>query len=197
MTADADPSARQILDCLPTPIFVVDQDLRILDHNTAAHALLAVPVDAARGQHGGHILNCLNAISHNEGCGQTPFCAKCGLRNALNSAVQGERTVNTRSTMRLVEHGLERTRVFRITVTPMPAEGEPRWILAMEDCTDLAELEQIFPLCPSCREPRDDAAFRTRAEQLLRKRWDQGASLPLCPDCNQRLHGHPTSAAAR
>jgi PAS domain-containing protein len=180
---------RHILDSMPTPIFVVDRDMKVLDHNVAAHELLAVPLDSAQGHRGGHILQCLNAVALPEGCGQTPFCPKCGLRNALNSAVRGERRVHTRATLKLVHHGEEEERTFHITVAPFEHDGESRWLLVMEDRTEQVELENLFPLCSSCHEPRSDEALRKRAEVYLRKQWAGNPTACLCANCRARLLG--------
>lgn len=181
---------RQIFEVLPMPIFVVDSDLKVLDHNSAAHELLAVPVESGRGLLGGHILHCLNAIAHNEGCGQTPYCAKCGLRNSLAAAVKGMRTVHTTATMRLVRGGVERQCFFRITVAPLPGADETCWLIAMDDRTEQAELEELFPICSSCGEPRADEKFRAKAEAYLRHHRDNDYSEILCAGCRERLLGY-------
>ena len=181
--------ARQILDLMPTPVLVVDRDLRVLDHNRAAHELLAVPVESARGLRSGHILHCLNAIAHQEGCGQTPFCARCGLRNALNAASRVERTVHTRTAMRLVHAGTEEEHIFRLTVAPFEQEGEARWLLILEDQTELKELEDLFPFCSSCGQARTDEALRKKAAAYLRKHRPHDTATLLCADCHLRLYG--------
>ena len=180
---------RQILDVMPTPIFVVDRDLRIVDHNKAAHELLAIPIEEASDHHSGHILNCLNAVQRSEGCGRTPFCARCGLRNALNAAARGERSVHTRATLRLVEDGRDRDRVFRITVAPFEQAGEERWLLILDDRTEQQELEQLFPVCSSCLELRMDESLRKRAEDYLARHWDGDPTACLCESCQARLLG--------
>ena len=181
---------RQLLDGMPMPIFVVDRDLKVLDHNRAARELLAVPVESARDLRGGHILHCLNAIKRHEGCGQTPFCATCGLRNALEAAARSDRTVHTRATMRLVHGGAEEEHIFRITVAPLAHGGESRWLLIMDDRTEQAELEQLFPVCSSCGETRDSEQLRNKAAAYLRKHPEADPVLTLCPACRERLHGH-------
>ena len=180
---------RHILDVMPTPIFLVDRDLKILEHNAAARDLLAVPAEETSVQWGGHVLQCLNAVHRHEGCGRTPYCAKCGLRNALKSATRSERVVHPRATLRLVENGRERDRVFRITVAPFEHAGEGRWLLIMDDRTDQAELESLFPLCSSCLEPRTNLTLRKRAEDYLVRHWDGDPAACLCEDCRGRLLG--------
>lgn len=180
---------RRILDLIPTPIFVIDSDLQILEHNEAARELLAVPIESSDDPHSGHVLHCLNAVHRAEGCGRTPFCSRCGLRNALNASARGERNVHTRTVLRLVENGRERERVFRLTVAPFADAGAERWLLILDDRTEQAELERLFPLCSSCLQPRTDPALRKQAEDYLQRHWDGDPTSCLCYDCHERLIG--------
>lgn len=185
LTADA---LQTLLNVMPLPILVVDDDLRVLDHNEAARGLLSGPLEIVRGQRGGRVLNCLNAASCTAQCGHTPACPKCGLRNALNSAVRAERLVRARATLRVLRRGVMMDRHFQVTVTPFPAEGESRWLVILEDRDDLVELERLLPICPSCREPRSDEAVRALAEAYLRKHWDGDFTACMCEDCLARLY---------
>jgi PAS domain-containing protein len=187
---------RSMLDAMPQPILLVDQDLRVLDFNPAARDLMAVPSDLACGQRGGHVLYCLNAISRHEGCGQTPYCAKCGLRNCLQAAVRGERAVHSRTTLRLVRHGVEEDRVFRVTVAPIVLGQDAQWLIVLDDRTEQATLEKLFPLCASCRQSRTDADLLDQAADYLRRHWDIDPSTCLCANCRERLQTQPAGSPA-
>ncbi len=180
---------QQILNALPTPVFLVDADMFVLEYNHAANDLLIAPARSQPGQRGGHVLSCLNAAKHVDGCGRTPFCAKCGLRNSLNAARKGERQIHTWATLRLVRDGQSHDRVFRITVTPFNFNGEDTWLLVMDDRTEQAALEKVFPLCTSCRGFRQDEALRREAEEYLARNWNRDPTTCLCDDCRQRVLG--------
>lgn len=180
---------RHVLDAMPTPIFLVDDDLFVLDYNAAAQQLLIAPARTTPGQRGGHVLSCLNAVNRTEGCGRTPHCNKCGLRKALNAARNGDRQVHTRTTLRLVRDGEPQDRVFRISVAAMPTHTEARWLLVMDDHTDQVALERLFPLCSSCRDLRRDDGLKQQAEDYLARHWEGDPEACLCPDCRARLLG--------
>lgn len=179
---------KEILNALPTPVFLVDADMFVLEYNQAAHDLLIAPARSTPGQRGGHVLSCLNAVNRPEGCGRTQHCGKCGLRGALNDARAGARRVQTRATLRLVRDGQPQDRLFIITISPFSGT-EGRWLLVMDDRTEQAELEKIFPLCSSCREVRTDNVHRQNAETYLTRHWDGDPAACLCPGCRQRLLG--------
>lgn len=180
---------RRLLDILPTPVLVVDDDLQVVDHNAAARALLAVPSEPGTLPRGGHILQCVNAVRHPGGCGRTAHCPQCGLRGALNAAVQGQRQVHGRAALRVVRLGREEERTFNVTVTPFAVDGGTRWLVALEDRTALTALEKLFPICPSCRGLRDEPALYAEAEAYLRQYWDADPSAGLCAECKARLVG--------
>ena len=76
-------NARRFLDMLDTPVFLVDDDVRILAANTCALAIANNPIEQVQGKLGGKILECINAFLP-EGCGKTPFCPDCPIRKSVN-----------------------------------------------------------------------------------------------------------------
>jgi len=177
-----------LLNAMPLPILVVDDDLQVLGHNDAARSLLGEPAEIVRGQRGGRVLKCINVAATTALCGHTPACPRCSLRNALNSAVRAERLVRSRATLRTLRRGVMVERHFQVTVTPFPAAGESRWLVILEDRNDLVELERLLPLCPSCKSPRTDEPTRALAEAYLRKHWDGDFTACMCEDCLARLY---------
>jgi nitrogen-specific signal transduction histidine kinase len=65
---------RALFDVMPLPVFVVDGDVNILECNAAATRLL---VEGRRTKKPG-------------GCGCSPACSCCGLREAVNEASRGQ-----------------------------------------------------------------------------------------------------------
>lgn len=196
MPLDRAPSLRSILNALPLPIFVLDEDFRVLAFNAAAEPFLTASPQAARGQRAGHALQCVNVTGRNATCGSTPACARCGLRNAMNSSMRAERVVHRRVTMKLVRRGLEIAQDFQVSVVPMTDGPAGRWLLVLQDRTPLVELEKLLPICPSCRSPRADAATRALAEAYLRRHWDDDFHACLCEDCLARLYQEHRPATA-
>lgn len=189
-TSDALPSeaVQSVLDAMPLPILIVDNDLHVLGHNAAAKGLLGAEVDAVRGQRGGRLLNCINVASSAARCGHTPACPRCQLRGALNAAISGERLVRSRASLRLLRRGQLVERHFQVTVSPFPAAGESRWLVIFEDRNDLLDLERLLPICPSCKRSRDDDATRALAEAYLQRHWDSDFTACMCEDCLARLY---------
>lgn len=184
---------RAVLDAMPVPIFVVDEGFQVLDHNAAARPLLAVAPDAL-GQRGGHVLHCINAASTDRGCGHSPYCAGCGLRAAFTSAVRTERVVHARATMRLVRRGVPRDQDFQVSVIPFEQDRQPRWLIVLQDRTQIAELERLLPVCPGCYEPRASEDLSEAARAYLAKHWENDFSGCWCDDCRTRFGARAAGA---
>jgi hypothetical protein len=86
---------RKFLDMLDTPVFLVDNDVRVLAANTRALAAAQKPVEQVRGSLGGKVLECMNA-SLPEGCGKTPFCPDCPIRASVSETYTTGRELTRR-----------------------------------------------------------------------------------------------------
>ena len=80
---------------LESPVFLVDDDVRILAANTFALAIVNNPLEQIQGKLGGKILDCLNAFLP-EGCGKTPFCPDCPIRMSVNETYATGQAVTRR-----------------------------------------------------------------------------------------------------
>lgn len=174
--------ARQILDAMPTAIFVTDGNMVIHEANAAAQQLLGeAPLLLKRLC--GEVLHCLHESKSEEGCGTTDHCKTCALRNSVVAASAGNRTVRQRHDMLLVRDGKETKVCFHITATPLPTEDGPRFLLVLEDVTELVELRQIIPICAHCKKIRSEPEYWEAVDAYFRKRHHFVFSHGLCPDC--------------
>jgi len=74
---------RRFLDLLDAPVFLVDDDVTILAANTPALVFLDGSRHQVTGRLCGTALECSNACLP-EGCGKTPYCPDCTIRNTVN-----------------------------------------------------------------------------------------------------------------
>lgn len=91
-----------VINAMPVPVFVVDEDVSILSCNTAAANLAADKVDNILRKRSGEVLGCINSTRTAMGCGHADECRFCIIRNAVNEAFLGEQTVRKRTKMMLV-----------------------------------------------------------------------------------------------
>jgi PAS domain-containing protein len=136
-----------VFEAIPSPVFVVDRDLCIIDFNAAAAKLPDPVVFTAFRPRAGDELRCIN--SEAGGCGSSPACRECGIRNSMREAISGGYVCRRAVRMHLRRDGANVEEVdFLITAAPFRDGSEPLALLILED------LEEIIRL-------RDRALFRT------------------------------------
>ncbi len=88
-----------LIDSLPAPIFVVDNNMRVKAANREGCALLKKGSEAVLEQLGGVVFECAHAQLP-EGCGRTVHCSGCAIRRSVYHTWEtGERLVNVPATL--------------------------------------------------------------------------------------------------
>lgn len=129
---------RAIFDTIPQPTFIVDADMRILDFNTAAEAMLGLEPAVALHQRGGKAFHCIHA--HPQGCGKAHACQDCILRGSVRQALAGTGVCRAlhRAELRAAKH--RRTINLLVTASLLPYTSTPRVLLILEDLSALLKL---------------------------------------------------------
>lgn len=179
-----------VLDAIPDPIFVVDDDVRILDCNASAARMLGGAL--VFGSRGGEVLHCLHAEP--AGCGRAPACQQCVIRNAVARAYAGAPLERARHQLSRREHTGEVD--LLVTAAPIRYRGAALVLIILEDITELVALRQIVPICAHCHKVRDDAAYWQNVELYCRRRLGIQFSHGICPECLARHYPEWTDAPA-
>jgi PAS domain-containing protein len=177
---------RSVFDVIPSWIFVVDDDVRILEYNAAVAGLLSEKREAVLMRRGGEVLHCLHSTDVPEGCGRGPFCKNCVIRNSVTEAFQGNRVVRRRARLEIFQDGTKLEIYALITASPFQYQQKPLVLLVIEDIGEIAELRRMIPICSICKEVRDEKETWTRVDTYFKKHWDVDFSHSLCPKCFQR-----------
>jgi len=124
---------RVLFDAMPLPVFVVDEDVNILECNAAA-ALLLQQNEQFGGVHrrGGDVLYCLHARETPEGCGRAPACADCQLREAVRIAADGRAVNRQWAEMELMQEGKPTKVSLRVSCQPFVFEKKSLILLVLE-----------------------------------------------------------------
>lgn len=174
---------RQILDAIPSFVFAVDENIAILEYNAMSAGLLGLGRQDILRQRSGDLLHCIHATDAPGGCGRGQFCKDCIVRAAVRQACAGRHVVRRRAKMQLESQGRTRDLYALITASPFTHEGQRLALLVIEDISEIAELQQIVPMCMSCRKVRDDDQYWKQVETYFERHWDLRFSHGLCPDC--------------
>jgi PAS domain-containing protein len=174
---------RSVFDVIPSWIFVVDDDVRILEYNAAVAGLLSEKRDAILRRRGGEVLHCLHSTEVPEGCGRAPFCKNCVIRNSVTEAFQGNRVVRRRTRLEIVRNGGRLEIYALITASAFQYQQRPLVLLVIEDIGEIAELQRMIPICSICKEVRDEKETWSRVDAYFKQHWDVDFSHSLCPKC--------------
>ncbi len=176
---------RSMLDAIPSFVFVVDDDVRILDYNAAAAGLLGEDRPKVLRHRAGDLLHCIHSMDAPEGCGHGKACSTCVIRGSVRKALTGSQSVRSRAKMEL-KTGEKVAEIYvLISTSGFDYNGSKRVMLVVEDISQIMELQQIIPICMYCKKVRTDDQYWHRVEAYFGRRWDVNFSHGLCPDCEQ------------
>ena len=121
-----------LFNAMPMPVFVVDEDVRILECNAATIRLFGPDKQAIIMRRGGEILHCVHAKEVPEGCGRAPACPDCPVRNAVQAATQGRPVTRQKAQMKLVAGGKTTKMNLQISCSAFTYERSKFILLVLE-----------------------------------------------------------------
>ncbi|MGA3127840.1 MAG: PAS domain-containing protein [Candidatus Korobacteraceae bacterium] len=182
------PQYSHLLNAIPVPIFIVDEDVRILDSNAAAQRMFGLSNVEIRSRRGGEVLNCLN--SHNpEGCGKAPECKNCVIRNSVGDALKAVAVTQHPMKFEAVSGGKTVELELLVTATPFPEAGKNAVLVIVEDITEFSKLKAILPICSHCKRIRNEASLWQQVDRYFHDHIGVDFSHGVCPDCVQKFYG--------
>jgi PAS domain-containing protein len=177
-----------ILNAIPLPIFLVDEDVRIYWSNQSAAPLLDREPDLVFLMRCGEVLHCQHALESTAGCGRTEFCKDCPIRNSVQQSIKGKRVVRKKNKMQMVGKGRVVEINMLVTTAPFVYQGESLVLLILEDISELLELKSIVPICAYCKKIRNDDAFWQSVEHYFKVHFSVDFSHGVCPECEKKLY---------
>lgn len=177
-----------VLDAIPSPILVVDEDVQIIGFNLAASAMVAKNPELVMRRRAGEVLHCLRSTEAPEGCGRGESCKDCPVRNSVNESIRGHRVVRKRARMELLRGGRPLTTYVLVTTAPFTYQNRSLVILILEDIGELMELKSILPICAHCKRIRNDQEYWQCVESYFKKHLDLDFSHGICPKCAKKLY---------
>lgn len=180
---NAETLLRQILDAIPSFVFLLDEELRVFDYNAAAGELTGEDRQRILLQHSGDALHCIHSADSAEGCGRGDFCQTCIIRRSVGRALAENVCVRARTRMELDSNGSVRPLSVLLTASPFTYEGRRLVLLVLEDIGELIDLQRLIPICARCKKVRDDDQYWSHVETYLHKHLDLQFTQSVCPEC--------------
>lgn len=177
---------RAIIDALPSPLFVVDSDVRIIAYNESALPLFGHAGTQVLLTRAGEALHCIHSTETPEGCGHSETCKLCVVRSSVGESFRGSRVTRRFQRMQLLSKDAATDVYLLVTTAPLRYNGETYATLLLEDIGDLVEARGLLPVCMYCHRVREGADYWSNVETYLKKHMDMDFSHGLCPDCLQK-----------
>lgn len=179
---------RIILDAIPSPVFVAQEDVKIVDYNTAASGMLGETPSLIIRKRAGEALHCLHSSEVPEGCGRAPHCRDCIIRNSVNESLKGKKLIRQKTRMEIVREGKTDEAFFLVTTVPFDFHREKLVLIILEDISELVALKSFLPICVHCKKIRNDQEYWQNVEAYFKSHLDINFSHGLCPDCIKKLY---------
>ena len=126
---------RVLFDAMLLPVFVVDNDINILEYNAAGARLLVEGWQTRKHRRSGDVLQCLHATESPGGCGRSAACSRCGLREAVNAAFRGQPVTRQWAAMELNRQGKPAKVNLRVSCQPF-SYGKSDFVLLVLEGLD-------------------------------------------------------------
>ena len=179
---------RSVLDSMPSAVFVVDADVRILHLNATATAWLGQDTDAVLMLRGGEAFHCIHSTETPEGCGRAESCRDCVVRGSVRAAMRGSKVFRAKARVQLRQRERLTDIHLLITAAPFAHEEQQLALLILEDISELIQLRSMLPICANCKKIRNDADYWEQVESYFQTRLGVDFSHSVCPECLGRLY---------
>ncbi len=177
-----------ILDSIPSPLFVVDGDVRIVGCNQAASQLLEGDREGFIGKRTGDLLHCLRSKESVEGCGRAVKCRDCIIRSSVHESINGGKVLRRKEKLELSKtSGVEEVHLL-VTSSPLAHQDQPLALLILEDITEIVKLKSFLPICANCKKIRNDRGYWNQVEEYFNTHSGVQFSHSICPECVNKLY---------
>ncbi len=141
------PPLQMIMDALPAPVVILNENRQILAVNRVLLRMLNVGVDEVVGRRTGEVLGCAFSKGGPDGCGTTKHCLTCGAVAAILESQQsrGQAIRECRLTLDTAIDGGARD--LRVTATALEVDDEFFTVCTIEDVSQqkrLSVLSRVF-----------------------------------------------------
>jgi PAS domain S-box-containing protein len=132
-----------IFESSPVAMFIIDETTNIVMVNFAAVKLCGGSEDEILQHRPGNALRCVHSVKDSRGCGYSPDCKTCEVRNAIESLIAKGGAVNGAELELTLNHDGNPQKVWmNVGVEPVIKEGEKHWCIAMSDITKNKHIEE-------------------------------------------------------
>ena len=136
-----------IFDSSPVGMLLMDEDNMIVNANGVIMDMVSKAPDQVIGQRSGRGLGCIHSRETEKGCGFGSACPKCPLRKGiLQILASGTSVHGAEIQVNLLIDGQKKPSWLRISANPIFLKGRKHFIIAVDDITELKNIEQSLQI---------------------------------------------------
>ena len=133
-----------ILDKIPFPTFLMDDDVRIHEYNLTAISLFDIELSRVNRVRCGDAFCCVYSMP--DGCGESEACKECVIRNSVRKSYGGSKVAREKTDIQLLRgNKIERIQMV-VTTEPFKYNDESYVIVILKDITERKKLKSILPI---------------------------------------------------
>jgi nitrogen-specific signal transduction histidine kinase len=185
---DKEDFCTALLEATPIPVLVVNPEVKILYFNSAASKLVGSGAEVVIQRSTGEVLHCIHSTEALEGCGYSPFCSDCIIKDSVNQSLTGRKVSRKLHKMELVQKDNAAEIYLLVTTVPLQYSGEQLVMVLLEDVSELRTLRHLIPICSRCKKIRDDQEYWHHVEEYLKDQLDVDFTHSICPECANKLY---------
>jgi hypothetical protein len=186
MAAGSEQFFEQVFHAVPSPMFVVDEDVRVQQYNRAAETLVGSREDHAEFVRAGDLLHCIHADESPGGCGRSACCRTCVVRGAVLKASVGGTVYRRAAKLTILSQGRAVEAEFQVTACPFTALERRYVLLTLEEFGEVRRLESLLPICAWCRRARTGENYWQSVERYVADQMKLGLTHCICEECLEK-----------
>jgi PAS domain-containing protein len=183
------PFLSDLLDVIPSYIFVFDRDVRVVYCNQSADHFIGSGPASNLQKLCGDALHCINSQGDGLECGKTQACSDCVLRKVIVKAFDGEKSFKINADLKVVRNGQINTVALQISAFPINHDEKSYALLIADDVSEINELRELLPICAWCKKIKDDKQYWGHVEDYITSHMDVSLTHGICPDCLKKHFG--------
>ena len=129
-----------IFNDTPLILYLINEERRVVRINQAGAKIVSRSEKEAVGLSSGELLNCLNNLHNDMGCGSGPDCKSCLLRGSIDRCLNnGKNTRNRRISLPVLMGSDDGRKYYILSVTRITIQSSVMALVSLSDVTQIEE----------------------------------------------------------
>lgn len=135
---------QQIFDYSPAIMILLDENLELININRSGLEFVGQDFDRIKKNKPGELLNCINSILHEDGCGHSVNCKTCIIRKKSLETLNNKKACYKKE-VQLITYKNNKQEEFTFFMSTYPiVDKKTTLLLTLENITELKEVQKVY-----------------------------------------------------